>query len=52
MRSVRRVRNKDGEAGPREAGGPRGPRLHQRVGSQGGMPTRSPPEAGLTGDEL
>ena len=43
---------KVGGAGPREAGGPHGPRPRQRVGSQGGMPTRSPPEAGLAGDEL
>ena len=40
-----------GGAGPREAGGPHGPRHRQRVGSQGGMPTRSSPEAGLAGDE-
>ena len=39
-------------AGPREAGGPRGPHPSLRVGSQGGMPTRSLPEAGLTGSEL
>ncbi len=41
-----------GGAGPREAGGPHGPRHRQRVGSQGGMPTRSSPEAGLAGDEF
>src|SRR5215204_3539320 len=40
-----------GGAGPWEAGGPHGPRHRQRVGSQGGMPTRSPPEAGLAGSE-
>ncbi len=35
-----------GGAGPREAGGPHGPRHRQRVGSQGGMPTRSVPGGG------
>jgi hypothetical protein len=43
---------KDGGAGLWEAGGPHSPRPRLRVGSQGGMPTRSPPEAGLAGDEL
>src|SRR5436190_12686147 len=38
--------------GPWEAGDPIGPHPRLRVGSQGGMPTRSPPEAGLAGDEL
>src|SRR6187397_1405382 len=47
------ARQKNGPGfGPREAGGPRGPHPSPRVGSQGGMPTRSPPEAGLTGSEL
>src|SRR3954471_21293931 len=41
-----------GGAGLWEAGGPHSPRPRLRVGSQGGMPTRSPPEAGLAGDEL
>ena len=40
-----------GGAGLWEAGGPHSPRPRLRVGSQGGMPTRSPPEAGLAGDE-
>ena len=43
---------KDGGAGLWEAGGPHSPRPRLRVGSQGGMPTRSPPEAGLAGDEF
>jgi hypothetical protein len=51
-RPERRADRGHGGAGPREAGGPRGPHHRQRVGSQGGMPTRSPPEAGLTGSEL
>ena len=41
-----------GGAGLWEAGGPHSPRPRLRVGSQGGMPTRSSPEAGLAGDEL
>ncbi len=36
-----------GAAGPREAGGSARPSLHQRVGSQGGMPTRPFPWTGL-----
>src|SRR3954453_15734002 len=42
---------KVGGAGVGEAGGPQGRPPRLRVGSQGGMPTRSPPEAGLAGDE-
>ncbi len=49
---LRPDRSKTAGAGPREAGGPRGPHPSLRVGSQGGMPTRSLPEAGLTGSEL
>ncbi len=45
-------RPEDGGAGLWEAGGPHSPRPRLRVGSQGGMPTRSPPEAGLAGDEF
>src|SRR5919204_6143843 len=44
-------RGRRGGAGLWEAGGPHSPRPRLRVGSQGGMPTRSPPEAGLAGDE-
>src|SRR3954447_24279059 len=43
---------KDGGAGLGGAGAPHTRRPRLRVGSQGGMPTRSPPEAGLAGDEF
>jgi hypothetical protein len=45
------TRSEFGERGLGEAGGPPSPLSRLRVGSQGGMPTRSPPEAGLAGDE-
>jgi hypothetical protein len=45
-------KHRHGGAGLWEAGGPHNPRPRLRVGSQGGMPTRSSPEAGLAGDEL
>ena len=51
-RSVPALGEEGGGVGPWEAGDPHGPHHRLRVGSQGGMPTRSSPEAGLAGDEL